>query len=259
MANWLFNLPVPLMAVVIFLATYLVGGIIFLVVTGLATKDRAAAFRGLSPGLLSPLGIIFGLLVAFTAAQVWNDFDRAQFAVANEASALRSVVLLAKSFPGEPETRLHTLVNQHIEKAVNEEWPQMARQEESLKDLPEKLVEALKTALSLPADSESQKMAQREIVIGLEKALDARRQRIILSHSTVTPVKWTALLLQGLCTLIAIAVVHSDNRIASGIGLGLFATGIALSILLIAAYRNPFSGDVSVRPDLLQQVIASET
>jgi hypothetical protein len=27
--------------------------------------------------MLSPLGILFGLFVAFTAAQVWNDTDRA--------------------------------------------------------------------------------------------------------------------------------------------------------------------------------------
>jgi hypothetical protein len=37
--------------------------------------------------------------------------------------------------------------------------------------------------------------------------------------------------------------------------LTLFATGIALSLLLIAAYSRPFTG---VGPDLLKQIIASE-
>jgi hypothetical protein len=41
------------------------------------------------------LGIIFGLFVAFTAAQVWNDNDRGSAAVSREASALRAVMLLA--------------------------------------------------------------------------------------------------------------------------------------------------------------------
>ena len=54
----------------------------------------------------------------------------------------------------------------------------------------------------------------------------------------------------GLCTLVAIAMVHSDNRLASAIALSLFATGIALSLLLIAAYSRPFTGEISVRPDL---------
>jgi hypothetical protein len=35
----------------------------------------------------------------------------------------------------------------------------------------------------------------------------------------------------------------------------LFATGIALSLLLIAAYSRPFTGEISVGPDLLKQVM----
>src|SRR5262249_28038266 len=88
-------------------------------------------------------------------------------------------------------------------------------------------------------------------------ALDARRQRIIISESAVGAVKWVAILLQGLCTLVAIAMVHSDNRRACAMTLTLFATGIALSVLLIAAYSRPFMGENSVGPELLKQVIAS--
>ncbi len=258
MANWLFNLPVAWMALAIFLGTYLITAIIFLVVTRLAVNDRARSFKALSPGMLPPLGIIFGLMIGFIAAQVWSDFERAKFAVASEASALRSVVLLAEIFPGEHETRLRALINRHIEVAINEEWPQMAVQQKSLRDMPVSLVEAVRITLALPGIDEGHKMAQREILGALEKALDARRQRIILSQSTVTPVKWAALLLQGLCTLIAIAMVHSDNRLTNGIALALFATGIALAIFMIAAYRSPFSGDVAVGPELLEQVIVDD-
>ena len=96
------------------------------------------------------------------------------------------------------------------------------------------------------------------MVKALHTALDARRQRIVISQSAVGTVKWAGILLQGLCTLVAIAMVHSDNRLTCAITLTLFATGIALSALLIAAYSRPFTGELSVRPELLKQVIASE-
>ena len=96
------------------------------------------------------------------------------------------------------------------------------------------------------------------MVKALHTALDARRQRIVISESSVGTVKWAAILLQGLLTLVAIAMVHSDNRLTCAIALTLFATGIALSLLLIAAYSRPFTGEISVRPDLLKQVIPSE-
>jgi multisubunit Na+/H+ antiporter MnhC subunit len=97
------------------------------------------------------------------------------------------------------------------------------------------------------------------MVKAIHTALDARRQRIVVSQSGVGTVKWAGILLQGLCTLIAIAMVHSDNRLACATALSLFATGIALSLLLIAAYSRPFTGEISVRPDLLKQVITNAT
>jgi hypothetical protein len=51
-------------------------------------------------------------------------------------------------------------------------------------------------------------------------------------------------------------MVHSDNRLICAIALTIFATGIAVSVLLIAAYARPFT--ISVGPDLLQQVTTSE-
>ncbi|MEI9981117.1 MAG: hypothetical protein WDN23_19345 [Edaphobacter sp.] len=83
------------MTVVVFGVSYFVAASVFLVVTSLNKGRVGAAFRGVSPGMLSPLGVIFGLLVAFIAAQVWGDADRARIAVDKEASSLRAVMLLA--------------------------------------------------------------------------------------------------------------------------------------------------------------------
>lgn len=258
MGDWLLNLPVPWLAVVVFVATYLIAGSVYLLVIGLAVNERAKAFKAVSPGMLPPLGILFALLVGFIAVEVWSNFDKAKVAVATEASALRAVVLLAGAFPEEQRTRIYDLVNRHIEDAVQREWPAMAVQKANLSSLPTALVEELHDALALKTGNDGQQTAQAEIVKALETALDARRQRIVISQSAVGSVKWVGILLQGLCTLIAIAMVHSDNRIACAITLTLFASGIALSILLIAAYSRPFTGENSVTPALLKQVVISQ-
>ena len=255
MIDWLYNLPIVWMAIVVFGATYLTAVVIDRIVVSLATGERARAFKAVSPGMLPPLGIIFGLLVAFIAAQVWGDLDRATMAVNREASALRTVVLLAPRFPGETESRLRGLVARHIHEAVTEEWPAMAQRRASLVMTPAPLAEALQLTLALDPRGPAEATAQREIVTAIESALDARRQRIITSHATVNWVKWMTLVVQAICMMVAIAVVHGDNRKATGIALGLFATGVAVSILLIAAHNRPFTGELSVQPDVLQQVL----
>ena len=255
MGDWFFNLSVPWMALVIFLATYLIACSVDLVVTRLAVNERAKGFKAVSPGMLPPLGILFALLVGFIAVEVWGNFDKAKAAVTTEASALRAVVLLAGGFPDEQRMSIYALVDRHIDESVNKEWPEMAQQRMTLAALPTALIEALNDTLALKPADDSQRAAQAEMVKELHTALDARRQRIVISESALGTVKWLGLLLQGLCTLVAIALVHSDNRLARALTLTLFATGIALSVLLIAAYSRPFT---TVGPALLKQVIPSQ-
>ena len=145
-------------------------------VSVLAVGDRARAFKAISPGMLPPLAVVFALLIGFLAAQVWSDTDRAHTSVNCEASALRAVVLLAKAFPGDTETRLRELVRGHIQEAVTEEWPAMAAGRETLAIIPASLQDALNLTLTLNPSGAGQTIAQREIVTSLQNALDARRQ-----------------------------------------------------------------------------------
>src|SRR5215471_9822464 len=77
-----------------------------------------------------------GLFVAFTAAQVWNDNERATREIDREASALRTVVVLASSFPGEPEKSLRALIRRYIEEATTREWSMMAKHTATLRATP---------------------------------------------------------------------------------------------------------------------------
>src|SRR6187549_2535755 len=99
MRDWLLTLPIPWMALIIFAGIHLVAAFVYLVVVRLVVGDRARAFKAFSPGMLPPLGIIFGLIAGFVAVQVWSDFDRAKLAVATEASALQPLFTLMVASP----------------------------------------------------------------------------------------------------------------------------------------------------------------
>ncbi len=258
MSDWLHNLPVLWMALVVFGVTYLIAASIYAGVNALAVGERARAFKAVSPGILSPMGIVFGLYLAFTAAQVWGDIDRANAAVNREASALSAIVILAASFPGEPEQQTRAFVRRYIENTASQEWPMMARHSAKPTITPAPLAEALRLDLSLTPLNRGQETAQREIAASLESVLDARRQRINISMSQVNWVKWSCLFVQAICLFLAIAMMHNDNRSSSVLALGLFATGVAVAVLLIATHNRPFTGEISVGPGPLLQVLPEE-
>ena len=247
--EWLLRLPVLWMGLIIFAAIYLIAAVVYLSSTKL-TGDRS---RLVDPGILSPLGVVFGLLIVFTAAQVWGDLERANSAVADEASALRDVVLFARSLSEDDNSRLRALVERHIDVSETEEWPAMAKGSAAVA-MPTPLREALREVLAFPTADDTQKTAKSEIINALQKALDARRHRIVISQTTVSRVRWFGLLVTGLCVMIGIAFAHLDNRRNCRVALVLFATGMAASILIIASHSRPFNSLVS--PGLLHEIKA---
>lgn len=79
MLDWVLHLDIVWMVVVVFAATALITAGIWALVIRLASGGRAATLKGLSPGMLPPMGLVFGLLVGFTAAHVWGGTDRARW------------------------------------------------------------------------------------------------------------------------------------------------------------------------------------
>src|SRR5262245_12580010 len=255
MSDWLFARPVIWMVVIILVMIYASTAAIYVLVMRFATGERAAAFKAISGGILSPLAIVFALLVGFLAAQVWSDADRAHAAVSHEAGALRVIVLLSAAFPGDTAVRLRDVVRSHIQDATTHEWPEMARHRVTLTLIPVPLAEALRLTLTLTPHGDGQVAAQRALVDAIQTALEARRQRIILSGSSVNWVKWLVLLAQAMLTLVTIAMVHADNARACRTILAIFATSVGLAVTLIAAHSRPFTGELSVSPAILQQVM----
>lgn len=251
MSSWLYDLPAFWLIIVVFLGC----AAIFAAVQALAVGGRAQAFTSVSAGMLSPLGVLFGLLVGFVALQVGTAKTQAELAVGGEASAWRATIILADRFPAKPRTRLHTLIRHQIQAEVAQEWPAMAEQRATLAAVPQPVTSALNLVLGLSPHTRDQQLAQSEMLKSLQDALDARRQRIVVSQSSVEWVKWTGLVAAAALTLLTIAVVNSNNRLAAAIALAIFGTGVAVSLLLIVVEDRPFAGPDAIQPTPLVQVM----
>jgi multisubunit Na+/H+ antiporter MnhC subunit len=252
--EWISTLPVLWIALIVLAAMALLTAGIYALVVRLAQGERANAFQALSPGMLPPMGILFALFVGFLAVGVWGNVDRADDAVADEASALRAVVILSGELPPDQRGRMRALVRSQIETAVNDEWPAMEKRRADLTAIPTALAQALHLAFGFHPQGEGQVMAQRELVTAVRDALAARRQRIVVSESSVNTVKWLGALALAALTLLAIALVHSENRVTARIAMGLFAVAVAAVITMLASQDQPFAGQLGIDPDVLEQV-----
>ena len=223
MVAWLGHAPLPVLVLVVFAAVYLGAALVLAGLWLARRKGHSESLGPLSPGLLSPLGLIFGLLVGFLVAGVWADRDDAEAAVGREASALRDVDLLMGAFPAQRPEVQRLLAEQTV-------------------------------VLSLPVQTEGQRVAQDRLVTAVDQALESRRTRLVLSGSAIDPLRLTALYLVALTTLAAMGAIHADRLRRAGVSLALLATAMALALTLLCAQAAPFAGYFAIVPDLLLQV-----
>lgn len=248
MFDWIYQLPVVWMALIILAITWLGTWAIHATVMALAKDQRARTFKAITPGLLSP--------VARTAVAGWASSMDCSWCFCRPRSGMIHSGPARKSSARRAHCARSYSWRRAIPRTVE---PRFAIWCDGRSGTRRKRNgrRSRQIALRVTLQGEGHAVAQREIVAALENAFDARRQRIIISRSGINWVKWTGLIAQAIVTLLAIAMVHSDNR-AAAMAMGLFATAVAISIVLIAAHARPFSGEISVGPAVLQEVLPEQ-
>jgi Protein of unknown function (DUF4239) len=219
-------------------------------------SDRAVA-RDLKAvvQVLAPLGMILGLLIGFLADRVWSNFDRANQYVGQEAGAIRETILLTDALPSDVRTAVRKAVKKHLDFIESEEWPAMASGRATLQSIAVGLAEAMTTLLSFTPAQSNQQLAQQRALVAIEQALEARRNRVLLSQAEIAPIQWIAIIVIAVLILITLAMVLVEHRLARAITMFIYSTAIAMCLVLLLVYDRPFgAGGFVIRPTVFQAV-----
>jgi hypothetical protein len=202
--------------------------------------------------VLTPLCIILGLLIGFLAARVWANLDRANQYVGQEAGALRETILLTDALPSDVRTGVRQAVKKHIDFIESKEWPAMASGRANLHSIAVGLAEAMTALLSFTPVQSNQQLAQQRALAAIEQALEARRNRVLLSEAEIAPLQWIVIIGLAVLILVTLAMVLIEERLAMAI----YSTGIAVCLVLLMAYDRPFgTGGFVVRPTVLRDIM----
>jgi hypothetical protein len=138
---------------------------------------------------------------------------------------------------------------------AEEEWPAMARGEKDVGQTPRVLTEATAMVLDLNPIRPGEQLAQQRVVAALDGALDARRNRIMLSGELIDGVQWGIILVLMILILATVAMGKVESPRASAIAMFIVASASAASLVLLLAYDQPLNaGGFFVKPTLLRDV-----
>lgn len=136
-----------------------------------------------------------------------------------------------------------------------EDWPAMAQGRANLRQPPPGLTHALAALIAVVPVQPGQHVAQQRAVVAIEQALEARRNRILISKSVISPIQWIVILTLDVLVLMTIAMVHIDRHATAGLNLLLFSTAMGACLVLLMVNDRPFNaGGIMIQPDVLREV-----
>jgi Protein of unknown function (DUF4239) len=217
-------------------------------VAGLAKNNEIAGFK------FATVGVIYAVLLAFTVIVVWEKFNDAQSAVANEAGATAALFHYAQG--KEPEAvALRAALTGYLKAAIEDEWPAMARETESAST--EHALDSLYAAAIALNRSGSRGAADMgEVFRQLDNVTAARRVRLHLATGLVPNVIWSVLFMGALLTVGFTLFFGSENLLAQVSMTGVLSVLVTTGLVVILSIDHPFTGPVYIHPEPLASVLA---
>ena len=256
---WIESQPAEVIALTIFGCSYVAVGLLLLISASLAKRPLGADLRATTPVMLTPLSVVTGLLIAFLATRVWSNLDRAGSYVAQEASSIRESLVFADELPRDPRATLRQSIRTYLQFVQSSDWPAMASGQATLRETPEGLAEAMHAVVSFNPATRSQELAQQQLVRALERTLEARRFRILLSEGSISPFQWLVIAILDVLMLSTIAMVHIERPRTAAINMVSLATGIAACLTLLMVHDRPFSaGGFTLEPAALREIVVAD-
>lgn len=236
------GLPIPLLALIVVLAWGVVALVIHYVLVPRIAGADGRLIGHFEAEVASQLGIVLGLLLSFNAVTVWEQSGAARDAVLTEASALRAVADLAPELPPAQGAEVRERLHAYLDYVINVEWPQLGHGVLSL-GKPESL-RALTRVGRASGD--------QDLHDAIGEAVKGREARIRIAAARMLPARWTIVVILGALALLAIGLIHAENRRARAVAVGMVAFAIASCFVILLVQVRPFLGSLALQPTELE-------
>ena len=197
-------------------------------------------------GLVAPyftvISILFGLVAALLMSDVWQKDIAAHQSVQAEDDAMRAVLSIARINGIEaavvPDLKTYAA-------AAAKESPH-ARAAATAREDTDRAYQAILSTLSHAPGLDTPVKAN--LLATATELRQARDRRLYLADDETAPIKWLSALVLGALTQVALLLVHTSNRRAMRIGIGLFTVAFTFCLVIIALFDQPFELVLSHEP-----------
>jgi hypothetical protein len=198
------------------------------------------SYNGVVAPFFNAVAILFALLTGFLANDVSERSRHAVRAVQAEAGELRNIHTLSVAAAADMRT-IRAALKAYVASVTANEWPAMAEDRSSRRAAA--AYDELLREVSVPSIAKSSGGAVHASLLNAAvRAGTARNERLALASDHTNDLKWVVVLVLGVLTQAAIALVHLDKPRAFLAALTLFSCAAVVALGIIGLQEYPFNG-----------------
>jgi hypothetical protein len=191
------------------------------------------------------IGVVFAVLLAFVFNQVWSEHNEAAQAINGECGALHGAAVLAHELSDRQGQGIEKAILNYSKAVINVEWPALKRREESPEAVSafQAIIEA---AGRLNTTRPTDLTLQRQILSSLAQAHAHRETRIFQADRGLPMAIWAVLAFYSLVLAVFVLFAAVESRIGHSFFTAVFATSVALLLILLKMLDYPFEGALTL-------------
>jgi hypothetical protein len=205
--------------------------------------------------ILSVIGVIYAVLLAFIAVAVWEDFGRADALVQTEANLVGNLYRDTVGLPDPLATGLRHTLFVYAETVVQDEWPALAagRVEDAAGwQLLDKFHLSL---IQFHSSDFGSQAIESEMIRSLNALYDARRGRFHAAAEGLPRILWWNLIAGAGLTVLFSYLFGVPSLPMHMVMVALLGAAIALVLSLIILLDNPFRGQNHVSAEPFERLV----
>jgi hypothetical protein len=218
------------------------------------TTERLRINNEVAGFTFATVGVLYAVLLAFAVIVVWEKFNEAEHAAAEEAGAAATLYRLANGIGGDPGAALRDSLTRYVRVAAEEDWPAMERSTSS--HTATRALDATYAALLTFTPSDGRATALLgEALDQLDRLTVARQTRLVLASGAVPGVLWFVLFGGAVLTIGFTLFFGTENLRVQVLMTGILSFLIFSGLLVITVTDHPYAGPVRVQPEALLAVL----
>jgi hypothetical protein len=225
-----------------------------LIVRRFVPVESRKKYQDVAGFVISVLGSVYGVLLAFVVILVWGQFEDAKKSVSSEANQLGDLMLLSRGLSEPSPEELRIALLHYAQLVVSDEWATMADGDRS--SIAQNAFDNIWLSFrKVEPKTPRETFVYSECLARLSQLSDNRRQRLHACGDIIPPVIWIVLWVGAILTVGFSYLFGVESFRSHALMTAALSAEIALILFLVFVLDNPFRGDFRIKPKAFEFAI----